>query len=174
MKKILVILLAVCMILPAAASADYDFSAMTDDELRAVIDAARSELRARSAQETEKIYLIHDKYADIYFTGKAKDTYYGYELEVIFENKSDVEIMFSLDDVILNGWMLTGYDDIGITPAHAKSRGALCLDYKSAELSDYTQIDTVRLCGPHLVGPHIEILSRYGDIILDVGGRNWE
>jgi hypothetical protein len=174
MKKLIAILFASLLIL-TTASAEYDFSAMTDDAIYAVIDAARAELQARHAQESEKIYLINDEYVELYLTGHAaKDTSWEYSLEVIMENKSDMDLMVSMNYIITNGWKQGGYGSMPSAPAGIKARGWLDIEYEACGLSSYTEIDTVKLCNLYIFDTNsCERIATYGDIILDIGGRVW-
>lgn len=174
MKKLIAILFASLMIL-TTASAEYDFSAMTDTDIYAVINAARAELQARHAQESEKIYLINDEYAEFYLTGHAaKDTSWEYSLEAILVNKSDMDLMVDMDYIITNGWKQGGHGILPSAPAGIKARGWIDIEYEACGLSDYTEIDTVKICNLRLWnGKTLETVATYGDIILDIGGRVW-
>ena len=49
--------------------------------------------------------LVEDDNITVKFTGAEQDSLWGYTLKVYLENKTDKELMFSVDDVSVNGFM---------------------------------------------------------------------
>ena len=53
----------------------------------------------------EEILLVDNENCTFKITSTGTDPIWGYTLQVYLENKTDVELMFSLDDVSVNGFM---------------------------------------------------------------------
>lgn len=53
----------------------------------------------------EEIVLVDDKNCTFKITSIDEDSIWGYTLNVYLENKTDLDLMFSLDDVSINGYM---------------------------------------------------------------------
>lgn len=66
----------------------------------------------REPQATDKV-LVDNEYAKITVTGAAEDSFFGYEVGLYIENKSDKNLSVSLDDVYVN--------DIECDPLYATS-----------------------------------------------------
>lgn len=58
-----------------------------------------------TAPQFETITLVDDENCTMTITGINPDGFLGYTLKVFLENKTDKELMFSLDEVSVNGYM---------------------------------------------------------------------
>jgi hypothetical protein len=48
---------------------------------------------------------VEDDNITVKFTGTEQDSLWGYTLKIFLENKTDKDLMFSVDDVSVNGFM---------------------------------------------------------------------
>ena len=176
MKKMFVFLFACCLLAfsVAFASAEYNFSAMTDSELQAVLNAARNEMLSRAAKISGKMYLIKSKDVEIYFTGKGRKSWSGFEMEVVCINNTKSDIYFSCDYVTINGWQLNGFDDIPIVGPGNKAFGAIYLDYQSVGLSDISEIEEVVIANPYVFNDNYVHVAKARTLTIDFQGCEWE
>ena len=73
MKKLLTIILAVSLLLPAIALADLpDVTAYTDQELKDLISACSAELRARNTEEPAGTLVFEHEGVKLYQTGNPR------------------------------------------------------------------------------------------------------
>lgn len=55
--------------------------------------------------EFEELVLVDDENCIVKITAMDADSIWGYEMNVYLENKTDMELMFTVDDVSVNGFM---------------------------------------------------------------------
>lgn len=105
LKKLLSLLLA-ALLLTSAALAEFDLSAMSDEEVRALYAACAAELALRDEPEAEIWYQNEDKTITLKITGMRFDDYNDTELCIFYEllNASDGRVTASLENVVINGW----------------------------------------------------------------------
>lgn len=144
MKKLITIVLALAMILPAVAMADLpDVSGLSDQELKDLIAACSTELRERNTTEPEGILLFEYEGARIYQTGKAEINILGYlQIPVAIYNDSDTNLSIGVDNVVCNGWDIMGIGE-GAS-AHAKKKGDLNFTVDDADVTSVDQIESLR------------------------------
>lgn len=130
-KRILAIILLLSM-MAVPASAEIDPASMTDEELRATIDACTKELSSRS--ETEKgVLLYQDENFSIYQTAAPYLSSSGrVKVPVTAYNDSDQVVWISPDYCTVNGFTVQGYGLINIVP-HSAIMGEL--DFASEKLN---------------------------------------
>ncbi|MCR5808076.1 MAG: hypothetical protein K6G56_00785 [Clostridiales bacterium] len=69
----------------------------------------------RDPQPTDKVIVDNDQIT-IIVTGYATDTFWGYSAKMYLVNKTDKKLMFSSDDVSVNGYMCDPYWAISLAP----------------------------------------------------------
>lgn len=142
MKKLITIILALAMLLPAVALADLpDVTGMTDQELHDMISACSAELMARNTSEPDGTLLFEFDGVKLYQKGEPyKSSSYLYIPVAIYSSK-DFQLTLSLRNAKINGWEV--YSS-GITvDANAKKKGELCFDLSDADISGVEQIESL-------------------------------
>ncbi len=108
MKRFLAVILSALMLSSVCFGADLDYSSMSDEELNAVIDAAKAELAKREEQdagEETELVLADMQGVKLVLTGKAKIDDYGYlSLKGTLYNDSDKTLSLGMNDAYVNGW----------------------------------------------------------------------
>ena len=64
-----------------------------------------SEEEAAKSTELEEAVIVDNEYCTFSIKGLEKDSIWGYSLKLFIENKTDKELMFSMDKVSVNGFM---------------------------------------------------------------------
>lgn len=143
MKKLLAIILAVTMLLPAITLADLpDVSGMSDQELKDLISACSAELRARASYDQEGILIFEYEKIRIYQTDKAYVDSLGFlYVPVVVQNDMDHEMVISAENAICNGWDIFA----GNCRASGKTKNEDKLAFKisDANLKKIDQIDSL-------------------------------
>lgn len=102
-----------------------DFASMSDDALRALVDAARNELAKRELTAAENTVLFEQNGVKVYLTG-AYDLSYDnayLSLEAVVVNDSDKKVNVSVDTACINGWDVYG-SGIGDISAGKKKKAS--------------------------------------------------
>lgn len=113
MKKILALTLALLMILSMAACSVSDADDITvpqsdkqDNSTTAPVeDTEPVEDTTPAAPTLEEMVLVDDENCTIKITGVETDSFWGYGLKVYLENKTDLNLMFSVSNASVNGFM---------------------------------------------------------------------
>lgn len=99
---LLISILAICLFMTACGGSDADNDAATDQTDAEVSTDTGEDTSAESLNQV----LVDNEYITITLTNFDFDGFYGPEMKVLVENKSDRDIMVSIDDVSVNGFML--------------------------------------------------------------------
>lgn len=145
MKRIAAILLTLMMIMTSIALAD-DYSSMSNDDLLAIINSARTELLKRELALTpDQIFIENDKVSmyldkkDIEFTSSGT-----LKIPVILVNNTENEISFQIDSLMVNGWECSG--SIGNIQTSGKKRATIDLYCgKGAEVTSIEEIEDIKV-----------------------------
>ena len=103
MKKIILVLLALFMLTGCG-----DSSSNTSEQSSSNItveEKTKEDEQASEESTFEEIVVCDNEYLTFKITGIDPDNMWGYTLEVFIENKTDKDIMISLDGVSVNGYM---------------------------------------------------------------------
>lgn len=123
MKRFLAVVLMVFLMVgcfPAYAD-NIDLSAMSEDELKALIDDARLELVKYHPAAVDGTVLYEDENVKITFTGNVElNEYDSLRIDVIVENYSDHNLSVILQNVSCNGWAI--WDGSVRVPANKKAK----------------------------------------------------
>lgn len=95
MQKCISLILAVFMVLSLAACSTDTHQATT--------------ATTESAPDFQEITLVDNDHLTMKITGVDTDSIWGYTLKIYLENKTDLKLMFSMDDVSVNGFMCDPY-----------------------------------------------------------------
>lgn len=152
MKKIaclvLTLLLAFGVVAAAESTLNIDLSAMTEEALRELIDAARLELTKYNPIVADGTVLYEDEGITITYTGEMYIEYGSLYVKVILENRTDSNIIVGFDDASCNGWGIMG--GTLSAPAHKKVKDEI--DFTSAaedaELSGVEDVKDIE-CSIH-------------------------
>jgi hypothetical protein len=144
MKKLLAVVLLMCMLVPCAVAEDY--TAYTTEELHAIVDAARNELTKRELAAKSNLLVFDDYNVQIYMTGNGRPWEYGgkkyFYLEFIVINGTEYNIAVDFIDMSINGWNVGG-GNISKTMAGKKNKDTIILSLTGANLDTYTGIEDV-------------------------------
>lgn len=167
MKKIISLVLAFFLLLPAFVSAE-NYTSMTTDELLSMLDAIRVELATRKLDNSEEKVLVDAEGIKWYITGdpilkQYSDGNCTLILNAIITNSTDADIIYDLKDTYINGWSIS-CSCISTLPAGKKEKREITFYrvHEKCELSDITQLDDIEF--------HFTICSQApnGFVIKDV------
>lgn len=150
MKKLLSIVLALILLvaIPCEAFAENDLSALSDEELAALITDARMELAKRSLKAVADTVLFEKDGVTVYTTGNNTFEDYGdsqyLNVEVVVINDSDKKIAIVDDGASVNGWEVQYYG-IGDISAGKKKRGNIEFVVSDAGISAMEEIDDIEV-----------------------------
>ncbi len=151
MKKLFALVLAMLMIC-GSAFAEIDWSSMTDDEIKAAIEAAQAELAARKPADAEDgsikiedgLVLFDSNGVTATVKGEPWLQDYGERQYVYFtvvvSNESDIEISLSPDECSCNGWESTGFGT-GFLSAGKKTKDDWYFYVTDAEIHSLDEIE---------------------------------
>lgn len=147
MKKLFALILAMLMLCGFCLAESADYSSMTDEQLHAVVDAARNELAKRELVAAENLVLIDQDGVQMYMTGKYKvwgnDNVY-LTLEVVVVNDSARIVSVSFDNASVNGWE-TFSTGVGETSPGKKQKGTLEFRISDADIKTYEEVQDIEL-----------------------------
>lgn len=147
MKKIvcliLVFLLAFGVVATAESVVNIDLSAMSEDALRELIDAARLELTKYNPIVADGTVLYEDEGITITYTGEMYTEYGSLYVKVILENRTDSNIIIGFDNASCNGWGIMG--GTLSAPAHKKVKDEIDFTgaVEDAELSGAEDVEDI-------------------------------
>ena len=174
MKKIFAFFLAL-MLLFSVASAEMAVSAMTDEDLYNLLNAARNELASRLAHVAEKTFIIDNDEITIYCTGGGSVNFMDeFLLEVVFINNStDKEIGVGFKHIVINGWEVDSFEQLTPIKPGRKTKETIALSYKGADLSSYQEIEEIGLTLYTFDGGNYHTITEYDEVLLNFDGSSW-
>lgn len=146
MKKLIALILSLLLI-GSLALAEADFTAMTDDELHALVDGARNELTRRELVTSDKTVLFDQDGISCYLTGNYEIQEWGegnhvMKLEGVVINNSDVMVTVGIEGCYVNGWEVYG-GIIQKTDAGKKQRDTFEIRLYDADIHSYEEIEDI-------------------------------
>lgn len=151
MKKIMIALLILAIFCTNAFAAELDWAGMTDEEIKAIIEAGQAELASRNPVLTDGVLhmtagtvLLDQNDILVTLSGKIETMGAMMQLEVIIENNSSDPIYLNVTGSSINGWEVfgVGVADIG---AGKKKKGDLMFTLSDAEIERPDQIEELEL-----------------------------
>lgn len=89
---------------PATVSTEAVRAEETTEEVTGEAEPETTEVAAPEMTFTEQV-LVDDENCAVTVTGIEEDGLWGYTLKVLLENKTDLELMYAIDGVAVNGFM---------------------------------------------------------------------
>lgn len=80
-------------------------NAAADASTAATSEVTQAPTAAETQASFDEVVLVDDENCTFKITSIDEDNLWGYTLNVYLENKTDLELMFSLDEVSVNGYM---------------------------------------------------------------------
>ena len=152
MKKLIVMMTAAALALSFAAcgsKTDSESSATSTETTvptESTTDTAADTTVATDTTEAafEEIVLVDNEDITVKVTGINEDTIWGYALTVYLENKTDKNLMFSLSDVSVNGFMC---DPLWAETVAAGKRSHSDISWMSSSFEEngITDVETITL-----------------------------
>lgn len=109
MKKMIAALTVAALAMSfAACSSSVDENTTPDTQGSTTSTQSPTEKPAQTQPQKDsfkEIVLVDNEDVTVKVTGIDEDTIFGFELDVFLENKTDKELMFTLDGVSINGFM---------------------------------------------------------------------
>ena len=145
LKKMLCLLLAVTVLVACAACgvpaeenpvADNKETVPATQEKEEPTQKVEEEAPAPEITFTEQV-LVDDENCTVKITGIEDDSIWGYTLKVYLENKTDLELMFSVDGVSVNGYMCDPFWGSSVT-AGMKSNEEISFSAEAFERNGIT------------------------------------
>ena len=146
MKKVLAFLLTALLLctLCTANAEGTDFTAMSDDELHALVDGARNELAKRELTAAEDTVIFEQDGVTVYLTGN-HEVKGGYlDLEAVVVNDRENMVAVALDTASINGWNVYS-GGIGETSPGKKQKGMFDFSLEQANISTFEEIEEIEL-----------------------------
>ena len=155
----------------------FDFSEMTDEELRSIIDQATNELNDRSKNDggyktSDEGWIVLDE-GDIKITVAGNfeiKEWFGtpyLDVKAIIENGSQSEIQVCIDNASINGWQISddGIWDEPVKPG-LKNRASYGLNLNDAGVNSIHEIDEIKF---------LFIVKSYpdGKTLYETGTTSW-
>ena len=145
MKKLFSIIIIISLLLSNAAGESFDFSGMSLAELRELRHEINVEIDSRINGEKKKareivlnskegVILADDGEILVYLTGRKRDLpdLQRFDLEVVFENHSNIEMMVYATNAKLDGWTLPSTSIAGTLKSNEKKRDEFYIRYLEA------------------------------------------
>lgn len=106
-KKLLSLLASVLLIaaLTACSGESADAATSATSETAQAVENTTAPTVPETEASFEEIVLVDNDDCTVKITSIDEDNIWGYTLNVYLENKTDLELMFSLDNVSVNGYM---------------------------------------------------------------------
>lgn len=150
MKRTLALLFALLMLCGTCLAEGLDYPSMTDEQLHAVIDAARNELSKRELVLDGKTLLFEKEGVSVYLTGDFKedsfttDSLHYMRAEVIVVNDSDLNVRVGIDSMSVNGWEVScsGFSAVS---AGKKVKDELYFNAVDTDVTSVEEIETVEI-----------------------------
>lgn len=147
MKKLVALALAMLLIC-GSAFAEIDWASMTDDEIKAAIEAAQAELDARKPADAEEgpikiedgLVLLDTNGVKVTVAGEPRLSSDFIDFDVIVENNSDKDIYISNMDCSVNGWAAMGLG-VAVLDAGLKTRTEVSIAVDDAQLSSLSDVE---------------------------------
>lgn len=154
MKKLLALFTALMLLCGTCLAEAPDYTAMSDAELHAIIDAARNELAKRERTMAADTVLIEQNDVTVYLTGKYRlwdgddfmsgDPFCYLDLEVVVVNDSDRNVSVTIDTASVNGWVVYGSGISETTPGK-KQKGELEFKISDGEAFSYEEVEEIEI-----------------------------
>lgn len=144
MKKFSIIVL-VCSLVFSFAFAETDVHSLSDEELFALKDSVIAEISERLLHQKEENIIFENDSFLLYATGNGSDFSTGYDMKVVFMNKSEFKLGIMFDYVIINGWQFNIYNMLQPIKSGTKGQLEVTIDYKTAELEKKEDIKEIEL-----------------------------
>lgn len=97
---------------------------------------------ATPAVEFKEITLVDNESCTVIIKGVEEDALLGYALNVYLENKTDLELMFSVDQVSVNGFMIDPFWATTVTAGKKANQQITFLD-SDFETNSITQVEEI-------------------------------
>ena len=146
MRKVLSILICIILLPYTIATANTDYTTMTDDELKQVVSLVRNELVKRSLVNDDKVIVFDQDNVSMYLTGgykewNYKDKYYV-DIEMVIINNTDHKVTFIAQQSSVNGWD-TESSTPGPVSAGKKKKDRMVFSLSDAEITSYKEIEDI-------------------------------
>lgn len=150
MKRTLALLLALLMLCGTCLAEGLDYQSMTDEQLHAVINSARSELAKRELIAADKTVLFEQEGVTIYISGDYTvregvigDAVY-LEIKLVVVNETDRNVGISIENPSVNGWDISAPYLSGVS-AQKKAKDTLKLNVADAEVKTAEDLEDLTL-----------------------------
>ncbi len=105
-QKLMAFLFAVTLILSLAACGSVDEGTTgTTKPSKPAGSSSSTQDSTKPSGSSKEVVLVENENITVKVTGTQEDALWGYTLKVYLENNTDKELMFSVDDVSVNGFM---------------------------------------------------------------------
>lgn len=112
---IVVMILAICVLASACGGGSSSSGAnsntsvaseQTKEEAPAETENEEQTPEPEKEEKVEELIVVDNEYCTMKITGVDPDDFFGFALKVYLENKTDVPLMFSVDNCSVNGFMM--------------------------------------------------------------------
>lgn len=150
MKKLFALLLAAMMLLSLTACGGGESETnsttgnSTTEEIinEATVDTATETTQAPTEPEFEEIVIVDNDDFTFSITGIGEDSFWGYTISVFVENKTDTEVIFSWNNVSVNGFMCDPFWAVSV-PAGLKTNENISFFQEDFELNGITEVTDI-------------------------------
>lgn len=142
MKKIIAFFLLITFLFPVIALSEFDYSSMTNEELKEIISLCSAELRARETIDPDWVLLFDCDTVKIYQYDNAEISIFGsLRVPVVVINEMDYDIIVSIKKAKCNGWEI--YSDGPSASAQSKKKDTLSFSVDEAFVESIDQINSL-------------------------------
>ncbi len=115
-KKLAALLLALTLCASAAGCRSQQTPAETESPTTTETAGTTEATEASQSYVFPETVLVDDENCTVIITGFEEDPLWGYTMKAYLENKTDKELMFSLDNSSINGFMCDPFWAVRVTP----------------------------------------------------------
>lgn len=108
----------------------------------------------RDAQDTDNV-LVDNEYVTVIVTGYEIDELFGYAANLFLVNKTDTSVMYSVDEVSVNGFMVDPFYATSVAPGKC-AFSSIYWDYSTLEDNGIPEVEEIEF-----------VLYAYDEMILD-------
>ena len=146
-QKIVSVFMIVALCVSFAACRSSDSSGETGTDPVSTVGstgttAPETTVSTKDPAEFREIVLVDDENCTVTVKSVKSDGLFGYTLQVFLENKTDVELMFTVDDVSVNGYMCDPFWASTVS-AGKKANEEISFSESDFEVNDIAQVEDI-------------------------------
>ena len=143
-KKLITLLSVPVMVLSLAACGKDAAPVTTVPSTQLVETMPEPAIPETTVPEFTPIVLAEDENCTVIITGIEEDSLFGYALNVFLENKTETELMYTVDNVSVNGYMCDPFWATTVAPGKKANTQITFMD-SDFEINGITEVQEITL-----------------------------